>query len=68
MNRPDFSKIKLNLNPTSSEFKEDQQWETPEMITIKSHFDEKDIELGFDEDEKYPDRFYSQMAATFKKE
>ena len=44
MNRPDFSKIKLNLNPATSKIKEAQEWETPEMINIKSHFDEKDIE------------------------
>ncbi len=43
MNRPDFSKIKLNLNPTSSKTIEGIGWETPEKIKIKSHFDDKDL-------------------------
>jgi methylmalonyl-CoA mutase len=44
MNRPDFSKIKLNLKPTSSKGTVEGKWETPEEINIKSHFDGKDIE------------------------
>ena len=44
MNRPDFSKIKLNLSIASSKVTEEQEWQTPEMINIKSHFGEKDIE------------------------
>ena len=44
MNRPDFSKIKLNLNPTSSKPTEKQEWDTPEKIKITSHFDQSDIE------------------------
>lgn len=43
MNRPDFSKIKLNLHPVDSRLSE-QEWETPEKIKIKSHFDEKDVQ------------------------
>ncbi len=44
MNLPDFSKIKLNLNPASLKVAAVTEWETPEKIKVKSQFDEKDIE------------------------
>ena len=44
MNQPDFSKIKLNLKPASILADEQQKWDTPEKIEIKSHFDKKDVE------------------------
>ena len=43
MNRPDFSKIKLNLNLNTSNSPEVKEWETPERIKIKSQVDSKDI-------------------------
>src|SRR5690606_1325501 len=43
MNRPDFSKIALNLNPAFSRRPVGTSWVTPEKIKIKPHFDKKDI-------------------------
>ena len=43
MKRPDFSKIKLDFNLTEQEA-EQQSWQSPEQIEIKSRFSKEDIE------------------------